>query len=68
MVPARHDRRARGRTERGGVEVVEPKTIFGELVDIRRIDQTAEASYVPKTRVIEKEDDDVRRPFRRLGR
>jgi hypothetical protein len=47
------------------VEVVEPQSVRGELVDVRRLDQAAEAADLREADVVEQENDDVRGAFLR---
>ncbi len=59
-VASGHQRRARGRAERRRVEVVVAQAVLGEGIDVRRLDQAAEAADLSETRVVQQEDDDIR--------
>ena len=58
-VASRHERGARGRTQRGRVEVVVPKPPGRQSVDVGRLDQTSETSDLAKTRVVQEDEHDV---------
>ncbi len=58
-VAAGHDRCARWRAERGGVEVVVAEPALRERVDVGRLDETAEAAELREARVVEENQDDV---------
>ena len=73
MVAPGQDARARWRTERRRVHVVEQETVLGELVDVRRRDRRAEAAELAEAGVIDDDEENVRRALfgakrRRPGR
>jgi hypothetical protein len=45
------------------VKVVVAQTVVGECINVRRIDQRAEATNLSKPDIVQQEDDDVRRIF-----
>ncbi len=61
-------RRAGRRAERGGVEAVVAQPLLGQRVHRRRAHAAAEGRELPEPRVVEQDQHDVRRPFRRRDR
>ncbi len=68
MIAPGNDARPTRRTQRSRVHVVVPQTIARERVEIRRLDRTAEATELTKTRVVQHDEQHVRRTLRRAGR
>ena len=60
-IPARHQRRPRRRAQGRGVKVVVAQAIGGQRIDVRRLDEAAEAAVLGKAHVIEKDDEHVGR-------
>ena len=59
VVPTRQNCRTRGGAERSGVEVVVAQSSRGQLVDVRRLGQTAEAAEMREAGVIEEDEEDI---------
>ena len=61
-IATRHERRPRGRAQRGGMEVVETKAVRRKSVDGRRLDQPAEGlAELGEPHIVEQEDENIRR-------
>ena len=61
MVSARQQGAARGRAQRGGVEIIVAQTFGGQLVEVGRMDRSAVGREMPVADVVQHDDDDVRR-------
>jgi len=59
VVPTRQNCRTRGGAERSSVEVVVAQSSSGQLVDVRRLGQTAETAEVREAGVIEEDEEDI---------
>ena len=66
VVAAGEQRGARGRAERGGVELVVAKAVGGEGFGGRHVDGAAEGARHAEAHVVDEDDDDVGRAFGRL--
>src|SRR5215472_9455598 len=60
MVPAREQRRARGRTERGHVKSIVAKSLRRELVERRRGNGTAERGRITESCIVNQHEKNVR--------
>ena len=63
MIAAGQNARARRRAERGRVHVGEEQPVLGQLVDVRRVDRRAVAAELAEARVVDDDEEDVRRAF-----
>ena len=65
VVATGQQRRTRRRAQRGDVEPVVAHSPFGDARVVRGLDRTAERARVPETGVVDEDQQDVRRTFRR---
>ena len=61
VVAAGQEAGAGGGADGGRVEVVEPQSVLGEVVEGRRLDESAEGRTGAEARIIQEDPDDVRR-------
>ena len=54
-----HDASARRRAQCRRVKIVEPQPIGRQLVDVRRVNQSTEATELPEACIVEQKDDYV---------